>query len=63
MYQIADEICSIVHLKIIWKRIFSPAIKQELDHVIHASPCVLLGVRPVKSDIDQVQGRWSPHNP
>jgi hypothetical protein len=54
MYQITDEICSIVHLKIIWNRVFSPATKQEFNYGIHASTCILLGIRPVKSDIDQM---------
>jgi hypothetical protein len=61
MYQITDEICPIIHLKIIRNRVFSPATNQEFDYVIHAFSCVLLGIRPVKRDIDQVQGRWSHH--
>ena len=60
MYQVADETGSIIHLKIIWNRIFSPATEQEPDYVIHRLPCVLLDVRLTANDINQIQGRDRP---
>jgi len=60
MYHVADERSSIIHLKIIRNCIFSPAIEQKLDYIIHRLPRVLLDVRLAANDINQVQGRDSP---
>jgi hypothetical protein len=60
MYQVADKRSAIVHLKIIRNRIFSPAIEQELDHIIHSLTCILPDVCLAANNINQIQGRYPP---
>jgi len=58
--RITDERSSVIHLKIIRNRTFSPASEQKLDHVVHSLACVLPDVCLAANDINQVQGRDPP---